>query len=32
MYSFAHHRHNESGEAPAKATKGLILKGAGATT
>ena len=27
MYSFTHHHHHESGEASAKATKGLILKG-----
>jgi len=27
MHSFAHHHHRESGEGPAKATHGLILKG-----
>jgi ubiquinone/menaquinone biosynthesis C-methylase UbiE len=27
MHSFTHHRHKESGEASAKATNGLILKG-----
>jgi len=27
MHSFARHRHNRSGEAPATETKGLILKG-----
>ncbi|MGZ6392466.1 MAG: hypothetical protein ACXWQZ_24780, partial [Ktedonobacterales bacterium] len=27
MHSFEHHRHSAAGKAPAKETKGLILKG-----
>ncbi len=27
MHSFARHRHNSTGEAPARETKGLVLSG-----